>query len=200
MSTVRDSLLYYCVTLCCTAILQHSVATHCNTLQHIVPHSAQYNTTPYCSTVQHSVTQYTALPPGNTVQHSATQYNTAQHSTFTAIYCNIMQHSTGWRRLIGSPKLQIIFHKRVTKYTSLLQKMTYKDKGSYESSPHCTRHCNIVHCVAGWHCVVLCCTVLQCGRLQSARLKVERSTRHCHIVQHTATHCNIVQHTATHCI
>ena len=45
---------------------------------------------------------------------------------------------TGWRRLIGSPKLQLIFHKRATKYRSLLQKMTYKDKGSYESSPPST--------------------------------------------------------------
>jgi len=45
---------------------------------------------------------------------------------------------TGWRRLIGSPKLQIIFHKRATKNRSLLQKTTYKDKGSYESSPPCT--------------------------------------------------------------
>jgi len=41
----------------------------------------------------------------------------------------------GWRRLIGSPKLRIIFHKRATKYRSLLRKMTYKNKGSYESSP-----------------------------------------------------------------
>ena len=41
-------------------------------------------------------------------------------------------------RLIGSPKLQIIFHKRATKYRSLLRKMTYKDKGSYDSSPPCT--------------------------------------------------------------
>ena len=45
---------------------------------------------------------------------------------------------TGWRRLIGSPKLQVIFHKRATKYRSLLRKMTYKDKGSYESLPPCT--------------------------------------------------------------
>jgi len=44
---------------------------------------------------------------------------------------------TGWRRLIGSPKLQIIFHNRATKYRSLLQKMTYKDKGSYGSSQPC---------------------------------------------------------------
>ena len=45
--------------------------------------------------------------------------------------------TTGWRRLIGSPKLQIIFHKRAIKYRSLVRKMTYKDKGSYESSPPC---------------------------------------------------------------
>ena len=44
---------------------------------------------------------------------------------------------TGWRRLVGSPKLQIIFHKRPTKYSSLLQKMTYKDKGCHESLPPC---------------------------------------------------------------
>jgi len=47
---------------------------------------------------------------------------------------------TGWRRLIGSPKLQIIFNKRAIKYRSLLQKMTFKDKGSYESSPPCKTH------------------------------------------------------------
>jgi len=45
---------------------------------------------------------------------------------------------TGWWRLIGSPKLQIIFHERATKYRSLLRKITYKDKGSYESSPPCS--------------------------------------------------------------
>ena len=44
---------------------------------------------------------------------------------------------TGWPRLIGSPKLQILFRERATKYRSLLRKMTYKDKGSYESSPPC---------------------------------------------------------------
>ena len=49
---------------------------------------------------------------------------------------------TGWRRLTGCPKSQIIFHKRATKYRSLLRKMTYKDKGSYESSPPCIYHTN----------------------------------------------------------
>jgi len=49
-------------------------------------------------------------------------------------------HKTSYRvaRLIGSPKLQIIFHKRATKYRSLLRKMIYKDKGCYQSSPPCT--------------------------------------------------------------
>ena len=51
---------------------------------------------------------------------------------------------TGWRRLIGSPKLQIIFHKRATKYRALLRKMTYKDKGSYESSPPCNKPWSVV--------------------------------------------------------
>jgi len=49
----------------------------------------------------------------------------------------VLHIHTGWRRLIGSPKLQIIFHKRATKCRSFLRKITYKDKGSYESSPPC---------------------------------------------------------------
>jgi len=61
--------------------------------------------------------------------------------------------ATGWRRLIGSPKLQIIFHERATKCRSLLRKMTCKDKGSYESSPPCTlsEHYKVnTHSSTGW--------------------------------------------------
>ena len=58
--------------------------------------------------------------------------------SFASFIKAIVSRRTGWRRLIGSPNLQIIFHKRVTKYRSLLRKMTFKDKGSYESSPPCT--------------------------------------------------------------
>jgi len=54
-------------------------------------------------------------------------------------------HITEWRRLIGSPELQIIFHKRATKYRSLLRKMTYRDKGPYESPPPCTHSTHIMH-------------------------------------------------------
>jgi len=51
---------------------------------------------------------------------------------------SICGSATGWRRLIGSPKLQIIFHKRASKYRLLLRKTTYKDKGSHDSTPPCT--------------------------------------------------------------
>jgi len=66
------------------------------------------------------------------------------------IYMYCVSTFTGWRKLIGSPKLQIIFHKRATKYRSLSREMTYKNKGSYESSPPyicflCMRVCAYVH-------------------------------------------------------
>ena len=69
--------------------------------------------------------------------------------------CGHISHQTlihtGWRRLIGSPKLQIIFHKRATRYRALLLKMTYKDKGSYESSPPCTIHvCQVYIPICIW--------------------------------------------------
>ena len=86
---------------------------------------------------------------------------------------------TGWRRLIGSPKLQIIFHKRATKYRALLRKMTYKDKGSYESSPPCIqkeicnmssetadviKYENIIY-VQKQQLFLKCCNVCVCVRL-----------------------------------
>jgi len=75
----------------------------------------------------------------------------------THIY-NVYVYVTGWRRLIGSPKLQIISHKRATQYESLLQKMTYKDNGSYESSPPCTYFFK-----SSWNvCVCACMGVCAC--------------------------------------
>jgi len=60
-------------------------------------------------------------------------------------YHTCLCEGAGWRRLIGFPQLQIIFHERATKYRSLLRKMTYKDNGSYESSPPCTRDLYVRH-------------------------------------------------------
>jgi len=56
----------------------------------------------------------------------------------TLLLVLVIPTPTGWRRLTGSPRLQIILHKRGTKYSSLLRKMTLQDEGSYESSPPCT--------------------------------------------------------------
>ena len=53
-------------------------------------------------------------------------------------------HATGWRSPIGCLKLQVIFRKRATNYRVLLQKTTYKDKASYESSPLVIHSANLV--------------------------------------------------------
>ena len=52
-------------------------------------------------------------------------------------------HSTGWRRLIGCLKLRVIFRKRATNYRALSRKMTYEDKGSYDSTPLCVDTCGV---------------------------------------------------------
>ena len=55
------------------------------------------------------------------------------------IVCICIGHrvGTGWRRRVGSLKLQVIFRKRATNYRALLRKTTYKDKTSYDSKPAC---------------------------------------------------------------
>ena len=68
----------------------------------------------------------------------------------------MLHECTGWRRLIRSPKLQIIFHKRAIKYWSLLRKMTYKDKGSYESSPPCIINLYNVCCIVNLYLYGVC--------------------------------------------
>ena len=57
---------------------------------------------------------------------------------------------TGWRRLIGCLKLQVIFRKRVTNYRALLQKMTYEDTASYDFTPPCSRMSNFLCIVLHW--------------------------------------------------
>jgi len=89
---------------------------------------------------------YKVMPPHTTIFYTYLYRSFPQKSPIISgsFAKNVEQHEaagryTRWRRLIGSPKLQIIFHNRATEYRSLLRKMTYKDKGSYESSPPCTR-------------------------------------------------------------
>jgi len=47
------------------------------------------------------------------------------------------QGHSGWQRCIGCLESQVSFCKRATNHRALLQKMTFKDKASYGSSPPC---------------------------------------------------------------
>jgi len=96
-----------CVAVCCSAL--QCIAVYCSVLQ--------------CVAVCRSVLQYVAVSLTNA------NSNIVQCDRFCQMYvvCCLLS-VTGWRKLIGSPKLQIIFHKIATKYRSLLRKMTYKDK------------------------------------------------------------------------
>jgi len=56
--------------------------------------------------------------------------------------CEYGCQSTGWRRVIGCLKLQVIVGKRATDCRALLRTMTYKDKAFYDSTPPCSsRRC-----------------------------------------------------------
>jgi len=68
---------------------------------------------------------------------SSSEWQIDSSSEDPALRYPFHEYLTGWPRLIGSPNLQIIFHKRTTKCRSLLRKITYEDKGSYESSAPC---------------------------------------------------------------
>jgi len=74
------------------------------------------------------------------------------------VYVCVYSPRTGWRRLIGCLKLQVIFCKRATNYRALLRKMTYKDKASYESSPP-----HILFCMCFSMCAHMCVSVRVCA-------------------------------------
>jgi len=56
---------------------------------------------------------------------------------------------TGWRRPIGCLQLQVSFRKRAIDYRALWQRITYKDKACYGSSPPCTIHNGYLSCCSG---------------------------------------------------
>ena len=87
------------------------------------------------------------------------------------LWLEYASHVTGWRRLIGCLKLQVIFCKRATNCRALLQKMTYRDKPFCASSPPCVRIRCFTHtvcllltrvCVCERECVRLCVCVREC--------------------------------------
>ena len=131
---------------------------------------------------------------------------------------------TGWPRLIASPKLQIIFHKRATKYRALLLKMTYKDNGSYEryrvvktyrihqhtatctatrTATHINTHCNSLASYTKHASIWAISEGLDCNALQqSLRHSATDCNNHYTTLQRTATiatpHWTTLHHTATY--
>ena len=87
------------------------------------------------------------------------------------MYMPMSRPHTGLRRLVGSPKLQIIFHRRATKYRSLLWKTTYKNEGSCQSWPPFTlcpawsyvEHIYMYVCVYACACACACACVCACA-------------------------------------
>ena len=68
--------------------------------------------------------------------------------------------------------MQIIFHKRALKYRALSLEMTYKDKGSYESSPPCSSDGVVQKCMIFRRIVELCVCV--CERERESKRERER--------------------------
>jgi len=65
----------------------------------------------------------------------------AIHVIFSYVwhYSGTYHMCTGWRRLIGCLRLQVIFRKRATNLRALFWEMTYEDKASCDSTPPCIR-------------------------------------------------------------
>jgi len=89
-----------------------------------------------------------------------------------------LESNTGWRRLIGCLKLQVIFRKRATKYRALLRKMTCKDKAFYDYTPSCSE-CFLRLALA---------FTLFCACFHSLLLLLSLSFAHTHTHTHTHTH------------
>ena len=113
--------------------------------------------------------------------------------------------ATGWRRLIGSLKLRIIFHKRATRYRSLLRKMTYKDKGAYESSPPCTCADGRVTYILAFHVRTCICThahtiflSLSLSCIYTYVHHLSQTHTYSLSVIHTNTHTQTLTHTNSH--
>jgi len=86
-------------------------------------------------------------PPRTNPCNSTCQCNTTNSEYYSTRFsdsgvgknvCSVGMLCTGWRRLIGCLKFQVIFRKRATNYRALLRKMSCEDKASYGSSPPCT--------------------------------------------------------------
>jgi len=102
------------------------------------------------------------------------------------------QSGTAWPRPIGCLKLQVIFRRRGTNYRALLQKITYTDKASYDSTPPCIE--SLIPKVMTRLWGVPSCALSRCI---PQRLKIHTI----HTTQHLTTvayQCDLKIHTTQH--
>jgi len=127
---LRRSLTEQCVAVRCS-VLQR-VAACCSVLQRVA--ARRSNEDFKIHTLSNRCRLRIRLETDILKQYTFEQY------TFENTHSNNTHSNpcTGWRRLIGRLKLQVICLKGATNYRALLQKMTYEDKASYGSPPSCT--------------------------------------------------------------
>jgi len=107
--------------------------------------------------------------------------------------------ATGWRRVIGCLKLQVMSRKRATKYGAFSRKMTYKDKASSESSPPCIMRLHSTNVDIGWDskvhptivlhadCAQVVCAQAPCCLLAAFHLSLSLSlSLYLYLYTHTA--------------
>ena len=131
----------WCVVVCCS-VLPHGPPQHnqyvldCNMLQCVAV---------CCSMLQCISARIRALASKFVAMCCGVMHYICAYSRANSIVVSICVavRGTGWRRLIGCLKLQVIFCKRATNFKALLRKMTYKDEASYGISPLC----NVLRCL-----------------------------------------------------
>jgi len=143
--------------------LQHT-ATHCNALQRTATH---------CNALQHTATL---------CRYSIESLRVMSHQTpwrlWHLVCTEWVMSRTGWRRVIGCLKSQVIFRKRTTNCRSLLRNWPTNIRHLMHfrrpiSKSRVTRLvascCSELQCVAVCCCVLLCVavcgSVLQCGAM-----------------------------------
>ena len=80
-----------------------------------------------------------------------------QTSHVTHTYKTLVYTRTGWRRLIGCLKLQVILCKRATYYRALLRNMTYEERASYDSTPQSIEYVHVFES----KCICYACVYLR---------------------------------------
>jgi len=139
-------------------------------------------------------------PYENSQQTHEKTHGKTHEKTHEKTYSNIVYKVAKTHRM---PEVAGHFCKRATNYMALLQKMTHKDKVSYDSTPPCTKRqtgceylSTFAFCLPLLQCFAVfpyCKQVVICVPLQRQTNIVKR-----HFKRHIASRCSTLQHTLQH--